>query len=693
MYDKKLAYTIKKVLEETPHIQYKIKELSQALGLRKHKYKDLIDTLFTLAKEREINQKNRKYYAVKTKHSQHIIGIFDATTLARNRTFAFVKADPEDIFVSSEDILTAYHNDKIEVEVKYQRNGKKYGIITKVLERANKRIVGTFQEYKGKNYIIPDNSRIHTNFSVNDISTAHSGEKVVLDVTNWGSKEYYKLPAGNITEVLGKAGNPDVEVLSVIKQYDLPLEFPQAVIEELSDISEEISDDIISKRKDLRDLLTFTIDPASAKDFDDAISLAKDENGYTLYVHIADVAQYISTKSKLFEEAAKRGNSYYFPKRVIPMLPEKISNKICSLRPFEDKLTLTVQTRYNADFKLISQTAYESIICSNARFNYEEIDEFFEGKNNLELDISETLNNMHKLSTKLTENRVKSGYLKLNISETVFIFDDEGHVTDLERSKETDSHKLIENFMLVANEFIAKELSAGNTIYRIHEKPEEERIIKLKEEVSGYNIKVEMDNNLNFVLQNLLNVLPDENYHRVFDRKILRSMKKAKYSVENLGHFGLAMRYYTHFTSPIRRISDLIIHHQLKNKLNSKQNPFSSSHLFKMAKIATDRELIADESEREVDLKNKTIFMKNKVGEEYSAIIIGVNKNSLIIELDKYPVTGLITISSLSDDRYEFFPQYSRIIGKQKGKIYKLTDKLSVQLSSVDDDVHFKLLK
>ncbi len=692
MYDKKLANTLKKILEDMPYKHLKIKEIAQYVGLRKHKYKDLIDTLFKLAKDKEINMKDRKYYAIKKKTSKRITGIFDATTLARNKSFAFVKAEPEDIFVSSEDTSNAYHNDKVELEVEYQRNGKKYGIITKVVKRANNKVIGTFQEYHGKYYIIPDNSRIHTNFAVNDISTAVNGEKVVLDVTNWGSRDYYKLPAGNIVKVLGKAGKPDVEVLSVILQYDLPLEFPNNVLNELNALSDDIPEDIISRRKDLRNLLTFTIDPASAKDFDDAISLIKDEKGFTLYVHIADVAQFIGIKSKLFEEAVKRGNSYYFPKKVIPMLPEKISNKICSLRPFEDKLTLTVQTRYNTDFKVMSQSVYESVICSNARFNYEEIDEFFEEKKELENEIADTLRDMRKLSASLTKNRVKCGYLRLNISETIFMFDDEGHVIDLERSKETDSHKMIENFMLVANEYIAKELSSGKTIYRIHEKPDGERLLKLKEEITSYNIKMEMHQNLNIVLQNLLDQLPDETYHRVFDRKILRSMKKAKYTVENLGHFGLAMRYYTHFTSPIRRISDLIIHHQIKNKLKSKQTPFSSSHLFKLAKIATEREMIADESEREVDLKNKTIFMKKKVGEEYAAIIIAVRRNAFIVELNRYPVTGIVDISSLGDDNYEYYPQHSRFIGKRKGKIYKLTDTLKVLLSSVDDEIHFKVL-
>lgn len=691
MYDKKLAYRVKKILEEEPHNRMRIKEISQAIGLRKHKYKDLIDTLLKLAKEKQINQKNRKYYALKTKRSKTITGAFDATSLARDKSFAFVKADPEDIFVSSEDTLNAYHNDTVLLQVEYQRNGRKYGIITKIIERANKNVIGTLQDYGSKYYLIPDNSRIHSNFTVNDISTASVGEKVVLQVTNWGNRDYLKIPAGNVIEILGKAGEPDVEILSVIKQYDLPLEFPQDVLIELDKLSDKISEESISKRKDLRDLLTFTIDPASAKDFDDAISLVKDNNSLRLFVHIADVAQYIDTKSRLFKEAVKRGNSYYFPKKVIPMLPEKISNKICSLRPFEDKLTITVETKFSLSYKVVSQKVYESTICSNARFNYDDIDLFFEGKNQLEPAVSNTLKEMRLLSNELTKQRVKCGYLKLDIPETIFVFDDEGHVIDLNRSKVTDSHKMIENFMLVANEYIAKYLSVGKTIYRIHEKPSQESLIKLNEEVTSYNIKMEMNQNYNSVLQKLLNQLPNESYHRVFDRKILRSLRKAKYSVENLGHFGLAMQHYTHFTSPIRRISDLIIHHQIKKKQHSQQTPFSSSHLFELAKNATEREIIADESEREVDLKNKTIFMKKRIGDSFTAIIISVRSTSIIVELDEYPVTGSIEISSLEDDHYEYFPQQSRFIGKRKGKIFKLTDPLKVQLSKVDDDVHFMI--
>ncbi|MCF7858086.1 MAG: ribonuclease R [Candidatus Cloacimonetes bacterium] len=692
MYDKKLENKILKLLEDNSPKRFRVKDIAHAIRLNKHLHKDLLDTLFQLVNKGKLNLHNRKYSAVKSGKTKIISGIFDATTLAKNKSYAFVKADPDDIFISSEDTLNAYHNDIVKLEIKYQRNGKKYGIITEIVKRVNEIIIGSLQQYNWKYYIVPDNSRIHTNFVVNGLNNAREGEKVVLKITNWGNRELFKLPAGDIVEILGKAGNPDVEVLGVLKQYNLPLEFPSEVITELQSINEEISEYEISRRKDLRDLLTFTIDPESAKDFDDAISLIEDDDGFKLFVHIADVSHYIKINSNLFKEAAERGNSYYFPKRVIPMLPEKISNKICSLRPAEDKLTVTVETSFSSDHKIKAQKVYNSIICSDARFNYEEIDDFFEGNIKFEAEMENTLKKMRILSASLKKARISHGYLQLNIPETVFIFDDEGHVTDLQRSQETDSHKMIENFMLAANEFIAGELSSGKSIYRIHEQPDEEMLIKLKDELAVYDVKMEMFPNKNTILQKLLAALPNDNFHRVFDRKILRSLKKAKYSVDNLGHFGLGMEHYTHFTSPIRRISDLVIHNLIKKKLAAASSPFSTADLFNLADNASKREMIADESEREVDMKNKMIFMKKHLGEEFTAIIIGIRNNIIIVELDRYPVTGIIEISSMKDDHYEYYPHLYRLIGKRKGKIYNLTDKLNLMLSKVDDDIYFQLI-
>ncbi|MCD4796419.1 MAG: ribonuclease R [Candidatus Cloacimonetes bacterium] len=694
MYDKRLAHKVKKYLEVNKDNRLKIKDIAKAIHLKKHKHKDLVDTLFKLVRDEEIHLKNRRYSAIRIKTADYIQGTFDATSLAKNRSFAFVTGREEDIYISGEDTLNAYHGDIVEVEVKYSRNHKRYGIIIKIVERKHDSFVGTVQEYKGKYYLQPDNSKIHTDLLIDELSNAKPGEKVVLKILNWGNREYQRLPVGNIIEVLGKAGDPEVEILSIIKQYELPLTFPDYVLSELKHLPDEIPDDEIARRKDLRNITTFTIDPASAKDFDDAISLESSEQGCDLYVHIADVAHYVQPKSKLFSEAVNRGNSYYFPKKVIPMLPEKISNKICSLRPFEDKLTVTVHTKFDHEFKIRSQEVYESVIRSNARFSYEEIDNFFDGEDiNIEKELANVLKKMRKLSSALLQQRLEKGYLLLNIPETEFIFDEDGHISDLQRSRQTESHKMIENFMLIANEFVAKQLFKQKTIYRIHEEPDEKKIYELKEVAAKYQIEFKIENNLNNTLQVLLESMPDEDHHRVFDRMILRNMKRAKYSVDNYGHFGLAMQDYTHFTSPIRRLCDLTVHHQIKAKINSSSILFSPQKLFDLAGIATEKEMLADEAEHEVNLKNKIIFMKKKLGEEYSGIIVGVRPSKMIIELDRYPITGIVSISTLKDDYYEFYEQNLCFIGRKTGKIYKLTDKVKILVSKIDDDIYFQLIR
>jgi ribonuclease R len=693
MYDKHLAHNLKTFLEDNRSNRYKIKDLTKLLRIRKHKHKDLIDTLFKLARNEEIHLKNRKYSAIRTTTANYIQGTFDATSLAKNKSFAFVLGKEEDIFISSEDTLNAYHGDIVEVEVKYSRNHKRYGIIIKIIERKHESFVGTVQEYNGKYYLHPDNSKIHTELLINELSNAKPGEKAVLKILNWGNRDLQKLPVGNVIEILGKAGDPEVEILSIIKQYELPLTFPDAVLQELNSIHLEILQEEIARRSDLRKIATITIDPASAKDFDDAVSLERNDKEFTLYVHIADVAHYVSTSSNLFSEAVKRGNSYYFPKKVIPMLPEKISNKVCSLRPFEEKLTVTVKTVYNADFSIKNQEAMESIIRSDARFNYEEIDAHFEGEKEIDKELVTMLDDMRKLSSSLSKKNIKNGYLSLNIPETEFIFDEDGHITDLQRSRQTESHKLIENFMLVANEFVAKKLSAKPTIYRIHEEPGEEKLLKLKKLVRNYGFKFDLGEERHKALQELLNSLPDENYHRVFDKVVLRSMKRAKYTIQNKGHFGLALQNYTHFTSPIRRICDLVVHHQIKDKLNSRQEKFDKTNLLQLAETATEREMIADEAEREVDLKNKLSFIKKYLGKEFDGIIIAIRPAIMIVELDRYPVNGIVEISSLKDDYYNFMEEHMRLVGRKKGKIYKLTDPVKVFVSRVDDDIYFQIME
>jgi ribonuclease R len=687
MFDKNLSNRIKELFEYAGSNGLKLKDIAYELRVKKHKYKDLSDTLNKLVKENTLILKNRRF--CKQPERKQLTGIFDARPLAKNNSFAFVITDTEDVYVSAEDIMSAYDGDTVSLEIKYEKRGRKSGIITKIVIRKRNTIIGVAEEYHGKYYLVPDNSRIHTNFEIAEIGEAKQGQKIVLKVLNWGNKQYHRLPVGNVKEILGKAGDPDVEILSVIKHYDLPLEFPKKVLSEL----ESVTDDTQSQaadRTDFRKLLTFTIDPASAKDFDDAVSLIKTEKGWKLYVHIADVAHYVSLKSELYKEAMNRGNSYYFPKKVIPMLPEKISNNICSLRPFEEKLTLTVITEFDSNLDIVAQDVTESIIKSDARFSYEEIDDFFDDKDQeIPNEIQKTLRNMRKLSSSLSSKRVEKGYLSFNLPETQYVFDDDGHVTDLVRSRETESHKLIENFMLIANEYTAGLLSKYKTIYRIHEQPEKRDVTSVTDLAKNCNLRFTKDINVNKTFQNVLASLHTNDEHRVFDRLILRNLKKAKYHTTNFGHFGLAMQNYTHFTSPIRRLSDLLIHHQIKAEVNGRKNLFSPSELKKLAIIATEKEMIADESEREVDSKNKMIFMRKRLGEVFEGIIINMKPSKLIIELDRFPVTGVLPVASISGDRFNFYDKGMKMVGRKT--TFNLADKIEVLVSKVDDDIYFRL--
>lgn len=647
------------------------------------------------------------------KQNEIVQGVFDATSIARNFSYAFVNCDEgKDVFISSEDTSNAYHGDTVEVEILRYRNDKRYGRITKVIKRKKTKFIGMLETVRKKTYFKADNLKIHTLFEVNKEINSPKNHKVMVEIVNWGIRLKNKLPVCNVVEVLGEAGNPEVELLAVIRDFDLPLEFPEDVLEEANsfpDTTEEIKKgNYASSRLDLRDLYTITIDPVSAKDFDDAISLSEEsiilDNGKTqntlvLYVHIADVSHYIRLGSRLFEEAVNRGNSYYFPKKVIPMLPEVLSNKLCSLRPDEEKFTLSVKTVFDENGKILNQEVFETFIKSDVRLAYEEVDEYFEGKaNNLSPELTGQLDLMRKLSKFLSLSRTQRGYLKFDLPEVNYEFDDNGNIVNILRSKETESHLLVENFMLIANEFVAKLLTkkAKATVYRIHEEPDERDLNKIKDMLKVHNISFTSDNNLNKTWQNIIESLPDERYHRVFDRLILRSMKKAKYSINHIQHFGLGLSTYTHFTSPIRRLCDLLVHLQLKQMVfkhsisepdcNYKLNP---DKLFELAGIASEREIIADDSERAMENKLLCKFMKDKIGNDFKALIVGMNNNNIIVELNDIPVRGVIKLNQISDDYYEFDDRHLIIKGKRKSTIYRLCDYIDVTLTNVSDDIYF----
>lgn len=684
---------------------FTVRDVLDALQLTHKAYPDVKDIVFRLTDNGFLKKDNKKYglnapqiqNKQTRKQSPNLIeGIFDATSLARNFSYAFVRTEQGDFYVSSEDTLNAFHGDTIAIEP-YFRNGKSdYCYVRKVIKRAAELLAGDLQESGGKFIFMCSNPKIHQWFDVSDIGKAAPGMKVMLRVTNWGNRNLSKPPSGKVEEVLGIAGNPETELLAVIRQNNLPLEFPDYLSDEIEALPEDIDYNEIRKRKDYRSLVTFTIDPASAKDYDDAISLEATESGWRLYVHIADVAHYIKPDSKLFCECLNRGNSYYFPRKVIPMLPEKLSNRVCSLRQNEDKLTMTVVTDFDKKGNVKRQSLYESVINSSARLAYEQVDDLFEGK---ETDIHDAvikaILSARELSKLLTDKRLKAGYLFFDLPETEYVYDEEGFVHQMNQSVETESHKLIENFMLVANQYVAEKLTqhSPTTMYRVHELPDMEKLERLSILLSAYGLSISFRESINRSLQDLLLSFPDEIFHKVFDRLILRSLKKAKYTVEHLPHFGLAMETYTHFTSPIRRLCDLVVHHLCKKYiLHSSQNDFTKKQVTQYATIASEKELVADEAEREIERVMNRIYMREHIGDTYSGIIVGINSSSIFIQLDKIPISGVLKISQLPKGKWNYNDGSKRILNERTGIFFQLMDALEVLVMQVSDDVYFELV-
>lgn len=684
-------------------------ELVWQLKLVKKEKSLLAETLQAMISDGAVAKQNRKFRLIKTatasdERSQAtqpalsvklIEGIFDATPLAKNQSYAFIRTEKGDFFVSAEDTLNAYHGDRVAIEPHFRRSKSDYARVRRIIQRANPILAGDLRSSGPRWLFISSNHKIHNWFEVADSGQAREGDKVVLEVLNWGNPLQGKMPVGKVIEVLGPSGDPQVELMAVIRQYQLPLDFPEAAQAEAQSFPERIPTNEIERRDDLRDIFTFTIDPASAKDFDDAISLIKTPQGWRLYVHIADVAHYVKPGGPLWEEAVKRGNSFYFPKKVIPMLPEIVSNRICSLRPDEDKLTLTVITDFDAKGRIYNQRMTESVIRSDSRLSYDEVDALFLGQNvDFSTELTDTLNEARKLSALLTKKRLAQGYIFFDLPELEYEYDDEGLIRRFTLAEETESHKLIENFMLVANEYAATKLTAlaPASLYRIHEDPDPQKLEKVVLLLSHYGVSYYDRGSLNESVQYLLQTMPSLEHHKVFDRLILRRLKKAKYSVQHIRHFGLGMETYTHFTSPIRRICDLVIHHLCKTCLiKSQKLKFSLSQLKQLASIASEQELQADQAERDIERVYSLAYMKKQVGEKFGGLVISAKAAGLIVMLDSIPVTGMLSTEQFPSGNWTWLDREMRFVNRRNNDYYQLLDHVLVQIMEVSDDIYLEL--
>lgn len=622
------------------------------------------------------------------------VGTFSGTQ--KGFGFVMLEGEAEDIFIPGESTKGALHGDKVMVVIKNEQTGRrKEGAIVNILERGKIEIVGTFEKSKNFGFVRPDNQKFGKDIFIAKEHTkgAVDGHKVVAKITNYGDEAHS--PEGRIVEILGHVNDPGVDIMSVIKAYDLPVDFPEEVMRSLDKVPEEIDPSEIASRMDIRGMMTVTIDGEDAKDLDDAITLTKEGDIYRLGVHIADVSHYVREGSALDKEALNRGTSVYLVDRVIPMLPHKLSNGICSLNPEVDRLSLSCFMDIDSKGTVIGHKIAETVMRSDRRMTYTNVAKIIEEQDE---DVRKEYEEfvpmfllMQELAEVLKERRHKRGSINFDFPESKIIVNKQGKPIEIKPYDRNKATKIIEEFMLIANETIAEDFFWQEVpfVYRTHDNPDEDKIRKLAVFINnfGYSIKVGKEDIHPKEIQKLLIKVEDTPEEALISRLTLRSMKQAKYTVVNTGHFGLSAKYYCHFTSPIRRYPDLQIHRIIKENLNGKLGEKRREHyekiLFSVSDHSSKTERRADESEREVQKLKKVEYMMEHIGECFEGVISGVTSWGMYVELPN-TVEGMIRVSEMNDDYYIYDEEHYQMVGEHTKKVYKLGQKVTVEVVNAD---------
>ena len=638
-----------------------------------------------------------------------IIGTFRAN----EKGFGFVVPEDEqiekDIFIPEKSINGALNEDIVEVELVKEptkvRSGE--GIITKIIRRGKTTLVGTFQKSKNFGFVVPDDKAFGTDIFISKkhFGKARDKHKVVVKITKY--PEQGKKAEGEIVEVLGGINQAGVDMLSIIKEFELPSTFPQEVVEEAKKFGDKIDHKDVKNRKDLRDETIFTIDGEDAKDLDDAVSVKKLSNGnYKLNVHIADVSYYVKDRSKLDREARIRGTSVYMLGRVIPMLPRELSNGLCSLNQGEDRYALSCTMEIDASGKVVDSDVYKSIIKVTERMSYTDVQKILDASDEkVTKKYSKYINDfklMEELALILKNKRKSNGYLNLDIPESKIELDNvTGKVISVSKYETTFANEIIEQFMLICNETVAERYFwlEYPFIYRVHEEPDIDKVKELNKFLYnlGYKIHVSGDTVHPTAFAKVLDEVKGKPEEKVVSNLILRTLKVAKYESENLGHFGIAGKYYCHFTSPIRRYPDLFIHRVISEYATSteRQKERFEEKAPKYAKNSSDRERIAQKAEREAEKMKKAEFMEDKVGEVYEGIISSVTNFGIFVELDN-TIEGLIRFENLGDEYFVYDDQNKTLLGENSKVLYKIGNKITIEVLSANKDtreIDFKLRK
>ncbi|MEG0842996.1 MAG: ribonuclease R [Romboutsia sp.] len=635
--------------------------------------------------------------------SPNQMGLYTGKFISHRKGFGFVESDAEytqDLFISAENINSAMHNDRVMAEVIVPATDEKRaeGRIIKILHREVTTVVGTFQPSKNFGFVVPDDKKFNKDIYIprKYFSGAKENDKVVCEITVWPQDD--KKAEGKIIEVIGQKGDRGVEIDSIIRAHGLPEEFPKKVLDEAEFVAQPIAKEEIERRFDIRDMKTFTIDGEDAKDLDDAVSIEILPNkNFKLGVHIADVTHYVKEKSKLDKEALKRATSVYLVDKVIPMLPRTLSNGVCSLNPFEDKLTLSVFMEIDHKGNVIKYDIKETIINSKARMTYTEVSDILEHDDEklkgTFSNLVDEFRNSEKLAKILMGRRNRRGALDFDFPEAKIILNGEGEVVDIKSYERRISNRIIEEFMLVTNETVSEHYFWLGLpfMYRIHETPSPEKMQDFSKFIAtfGYAVKGDLEEVHPKALQAIIAQIKGKREEEAISTIMLRSLKQARYSPDCTGHFGLGAKYYSHFTSPIRRYPDLQIHRIIKENLNNKINAKRQDQLSAIVEYAStqssERERAAELAERDVHDFYKAMYMKDKIGEEFDGIVSSVTSFGMFIELPN-TVEGLSRLANMKDDYYIYDDVSYTIIGERTKKTFKIGDPVRIRVDGVNVD-------
>ena len=703
---KDLTAKVLKFLNKNSTRSYNYKQIASHIDLKDHNGKQqLIEKLEELKGKERIKETARgKYQIIQNEH--YHTGILD---IVSSGNAYFISDELEhDVFIPSINLNKGLDNDTVKVYVYRRRNNNRYeGEVIEIIERSRTAFVGVLQMSKNFGFVIPDNPTMYADIFIpkSKLKTAEHGDKVLAKITDW--PENSKNPFGKIQEILGKPGEHDTEIHSILLEYDLPYEFPEEVEKEAKRLPLEITDKEIAKRRDMRKDLTFTIDPKDAKDFDDALSFRVTSNGtYEIGIHIADVSHYVHPGTLLDKEAYHRATSVYLVDRVVPMLPEMLSNGVCSLRPNEEKLTFSAVFEINEEAQVLKQWFGRTVTYSDKRFAYEEAQAIIETQNNIipanvsltgmEYAVDEDIVNatlkLDQLAKKLRSKRLKQGAITFDKTEVKFDLDSNNEPIGVFFKRSKDANKLIEEFMLLANkkvaEFIGKtkgKPSNKTFVYRVHDEPDPEKLAGLQSIIGkfGYKIDTRSRESISDSLNQLLRDVNGKAESNMVETLTIRSMSKAMYTTDNIGHYGLAFDYYSHFTSPIRRYPDVMAHRLLQHYLDGGKSPKAATYET-YCEHASDRELLATKAERDSIKYMQVKYMQQHRDEEFRGVISGVTEWGIYVEIIENKCEGMVRIRDIKEDYYIYDEKQYALIGQSTKNLIQLGDEVTVKVKNTD---------